>query len=435
MHKKAIDALIDQAKNIAEELVYIGPVPHKGQKIVGGEHPASSYTLTEKGDEMLHKLLDETLLKKYRWSDRFSREYLEDRFQQLMFIVLQTRDTTPIGPGIHQLVNDYDSFNLEYQVIIPLIGVRLAASPIQLGRVTLRRFDEAASKDVIERCRSIFMENHHYTEERKAQYFDEFKREHISKVQNYTCAEIVVKAESTRAREVALDETRLALDLVRYAILFLHSDKRPRPVGLLGDVPEQSRATLAIRTDNQEVNVFESMTNFTFDINQHTITKMDFIGVFTLSEIIKNYNRSEFESVILRAVHWLASAQTQNGNENILLNLVTCLETFFKVDRGLPITANIAEGVALLTTSEAEARRQRKKRITELYDQRSTLTHEGEANITSDDLRDLTIIARDLILVMIRHKDKFAGHKAFKDWLEGQKMNATICFPDEKFLN
>jgi len=273
------------------------------------------------------------------------------------------------------------------------------------------------------------MSNPKYPSERKAAYFKGKDDRYLSKLRGNVCSEIVVKAEPSRAMEIALEETRKALDLLRYGILFLFTKERPRAVGVLGEVTEQSRVAIAIRTDNKEANITEERTNFPLELTDETLKRMKDIGIFDLSDVITKKDKTEFEEIILRAVHWLASAQAQNENENTLLNLVTCLETFFKAEAGTPITATISEGVALLTATEVEARKERKRRVADFYGKRSKLTHEGEGLITNADLLELTMIARDLTLWMIRNRSKFRDHESFKGWLEDQKMSAEVRLP------
>jgi hypothetical protein len=195
-------------------------------------------------------------------------------------------------------------------------------------------------------------------------------------------------------------------------------------------VSDDHRVSVAIRTDNQGVNHGAEMQNHPLVLDDQAIDRMRAIGVFDLSDLIVKPARTEFEDVILRAVHWLASAQAQAENENALLNLVTCLETFFKAEAGMPIMATIAEGVALLTATGTEDRKLRKGRVAYFYGKRSKLTHEGDGKITTADLEDLTQICRDLTLLLIKYRDKFAGHKQFRNWLEDQKLGGEVKFPE-----
>jgi len=159
------------------------------------------------------------------------------------------------------------------------------------------------------------MSNPKYSSERKEAYFKDKDGHYLSKLRGNVCSEIVVKAEPSRAMEIALEETRTALDLLRYGILFLYTKERPRAVGVLGEVTEQSRVAITIRTDNKQANITEERTNFPLVLTDETLKRMKDIGIFDLSDVITKKDKTEFEKIILRAVHWLASAQAQNENE------------------------------------------------------------------------------------------------------------------------
>ena len=56
------------------------------------------------------------------------------------------------------------------------------------------------------------------------------------------------------------------------------------------------------------------------------------------------------------------------------------------------------------------------------YGMRSRLTHEGHGEILSSDLEELTGIARDLTVQMIRRKDEFPTQAALRNWIDDQKL-------------
>jgi hypothetical protein len=427
MHEKAVAALVERVKKVAEQMVYPDPFPHAGQKIIGGTHPISAFALTDEGDDLRRKLVADHLYAK--WSDKFSEKHIEGKITAILLEATERRDTTGVEAGVRGLVAEYEAFDTEYTVVLPLVGVCIGKSTITLGRAILRGYDDVVADDLTGRCRTIIEANPNYTPEWKTKYFEDMDRNYLAELRGSVCSEVTVRAEPNRAKEIALEETRLALDLLRYAILFLYTKDRPRAVGVLGDVSDDHRVSVAIRTDNQGVNFGSEMRNHPLELGDQTIARMRAIGVFDLSDLIVKLDRTEFEDVILRAVHWLASAQAQAENENALLNLVTCLETFFKAEAGTPITATIAEGVALLTATGTEARKRRKGRVAHFYKKRSKLTHEGDGKITTAELLELTLICRDLTMLMIQHRGKFAGHEEFRNWLEDQKLGGAVAFP------
>src|SRR4051794_15147005 len=99
----------------------------------------------------------------------------------------------------------------------------------------------------------------------------------------------------------------------------------------MGDVATDNRYSVSLRADNQGANYSQSKTRNQFTLTSYAVQIMRDNGVFKLSDMTRNPNQTEFERIILRAVRWLASAQTQVETDNAFLNLVTSLETIFQV--------------------------------------------------------------------------------------------------------
>jgi hypothetical protein len=275
------------------------------------------------------------------------------------------------------------------------------------------------------------MQTKHTTEQKHA-YFKHFDEHILTKVRGRVCAEVKVVAEPHRAEEIALEDTRRVIDLLRFSILLLDRDKNKKVIGLQGEACEDTRATVSIKVDDTSVNSIGAVVFHPFMLTAKVANAMRGIGVFVLSDLLQKKKLTEFEEVILRAVHWLASAQAQYENENALLNLVTCLETFLKPAKDDPITATIAEGVAILTAAGLAERKQRKNRVKAFYGMRSKLTHEGHGQILSSDLAELTEIARDLTVQMIRRKDQFPTQEALRNWIDDQKLTGPTGAPTAK---
>lgn len=164
--------------------------------------------------------------------------------------------------------------------------------------------------------------------------------------------------------------------------------------------------------------------HFPLMVNAKFVESVRELGLFDLLDLAAKpeTKRTEFETVLLKAIHWLSSAQAQAENENVLLNLITCLETFLKPSKEDAIMATIAEGVAILTASGLEARKERKERIKYFYGKRSRLSHEGDGEILLSELHELTVIARELTLQMIRRRGEFKTQQELRDWIEDQKL-------------
>jgi hypothetical protein len=112
------------------------------------------------------------------------------------------------------------------------------------------------------------------------------------------------------------DKDKKVVDLLRFSILLLDRDKDKKVVGLLGEACEDTRATISIKSDDSGVNYMGSVVFHSFSLTRQTVEAMQQIGVFVLSDLLRKERLTEFEEVIFRAVHWLASAQAQFENVN-----------------------------------------------------------------------------------------------------------------------
>lgn len=398
-----------------------------GQKIIGSTIATSSFSLTSVGDSLRNDLEKATLYSE--WQDKYSEKFIETRISEILSRVAECRDTSSIPLEIRELVSEYENHKTEYLVVLPLVGVTVDET-LKLGQASLRRYDQIVLDSFETKCRSVINQANIQTEDSRAKLVEDFRKNHLNKLLYRTCSEVSVQAESIRAREIALEKTNFALDLIRYTILFLYGNGRRRSVGVVGESTGESREYIAISSDARFLHFGSQTGNQPLCVNKRIRVAMEEIGVYELAELGLNQQATEFEKVILVAVHWLASAQTQMERANSLLNLVTCLETLFKTESGAPITATIAEGVAVLTVHTPEERKQRKSRVTYFYGLRSKLTHNGVGAVTGADLDELTLICRDLTLLMIRNRSKFKKHQDFKLWLDEQKLGAVVRFPD-----
>jgi hypothetical protein len=197
-------------------------------------------------------------------------------------------------------------------------------------------------------------------------------------------------------------------------------------IGLQGEVFQVSRWIPILSTDGKSFNTHASLVGplMPFDINVLHVEHMIKIGVFKVSKVMAKLDRElgDYERVLLRAVHWLANAQIQNENENKVLNLITCLETFLTPRDGNPIGTFIAEAVAILLADDLESRKRLKKRVQELYRLRSAVSHGGKKAILDIDLIELQNITGALTISLIHRMEDFTTHKALFDWIESKKL-------------
>jgi hypothetical protein len=429
MHPRAPEAVVEQLTFVAQNLLYPQGLPLAGQKILEVAGETTSFTCTDEGWAAEQEVVKQ-LLGKHHWAEKFSEKYLHGKLTDILHQVVSARSTDLIAEAFGRLVAEYEGFTQERTVIVPLAGLQMEMDELAIGNVLLKNVKGEAAAQLTERCRSILMQTKNTTEQKHA-FFKNLDEHYLAKIRGRVCGEVRVVAEPRRAEEIALEEARRVIDLLRFSILLLDRDKDKKVIGLQGEACEDTRATVSIKAGDTGVNYMGSVVFHPFPLTRQTVEAMQEIGVFVLSDLLRKKGLTDFEEVILRAVHWLASAQAQFENENALLNLVTCLETFLKPAKDDPITATIAEGAAILTATGLEERKRRKNRVKAFYGMRSRLTHEGHGEILSSDLAELTGIARDLTVQMIRRKDEFLTQESLRNWIDDQKLTgpATVDLP------
>jgi len=125
-----------------------------------------------------------------------------------------------------------------------------------------------------------------------------------------------------------------------------------------------------------------------------------------------------------KAVHWFSLGEKQPGNENKILALITCLETFLTSEYGNPIRNTVAEGSAIILENTLEKRKYIKQRINEFYKQRSSISHGGGSkNILNSDIIELKQFVQAFIQEMIRRRNEFQNRKDVLEWIDDQKLS------------
>jgi hypothetical protein len=368
------------------------------------------------------------LLAQGTWGEKFSEKYMELALRKLIVAVLGEAAeggdlNRAASKQVEALVAELDAYSEEHICYVPVVGLSVAKEAA-FGRVVLKTLSSSDVEEIGDAVESVIMSTQH-TEEEKPQ-LAEMQRAIIGNhLEGVVCAEFRVIAEPNRARERAEDETRRVLELLRFARPALYPENLQVAVGLAGEVFRASRITPTYSPRSYNLNVENTGPHFSFDLSEETLATMRGFGVFEVSEVLRKNVRdlTQFEETLLRGIHWFSVAEVQQEAENKLLSLVTCLETFLAPRDGSPIRTAISEGVAMIVSEGLENRRQIKRKVMELYKQRSGVSHGGRKAVLESDLQQLKVIARTLITKLIKRKDEFSTQKELLDWLEEQRLS------------
>ncbi len=338
----------------------------------------------------------ELLLEEDGWVEKFSEKFLGNKINDLIIkMVQEDKGSLMAANYLDEMIHELDSFSIEQVLYIPLFGIEKPRDKIDIGNVTVNWVDATKASGLIEKVST-----------------DTHEIDRINKhIKEHVCAEFHCVAEPFRALERAEEETRRAVDLIRYAILALYSRGARVAVGLHGEFCYSYRY---VPIDPIGKKSFASEGKITgplydFEFSAENIEKMNRIGINKLSDMLRKDELSDFEDKLLSSIHWFANSQVRTENEDRLLNLITCLEIFFtppQSDKD-PITQNVAEGAALLIGKNVEEKKAIIEDIRKLYSLRSSLSHHGKGIVLDLDVRNLTQINLAVLETLINKSDEF----------------------------
>jgi transcriptional regulator with XRE-family HTH domain len=359
------------------------------------------------------------LARQRHWSDRVSEAYLTDRLVPIL-TTARSGVSEQVEASIDDLINEIENYSVERTAYVPLKGVLLEIPELQLGRVVLRVVDDQELDRIRQELKSA-----HATAAGKAEIradVDHLPIEASKNLGGKVCAIYSSVAEPTRAQELAAVEARRALELLIFAnaAMYPFHPRSDAVVGLEGEVPRLGPWIGVVGADRFTFSVRTAPTSWPIEITPSEVDAFDKVGVFALSDLLARPTDSltDLEDALLRAVHWFAASQTQVELENRLLNLMTSLEVLVGPEDNSSIASTVSERTALIVAHTDAYREGIRKFVRELYRARSGVSHGGRKVVAEGDVKELRRVAAELIMTLIRHKDRIRTKEVLRVWLD-----------------
>jgi hypothetical protein len=301
--------------------------------------PGYSFGLNQEAFDSLNRL-KRFLLVENRWNDKFSEEHLKSLIAEMLIEAHKAKLREWPVPKLDALIDAYDSFHEANTVYVPLEGLRLELEPLEFGPVLLRTVD-----------RAVIMA------EMRQDARDALTRSGLQWPTDIpdVCGVYTIVAEPRRAAERAVEETRRVLDLLRYCLSSVCPEWSQVRVGFKGELRGWAERWFAVSRvqGSFSANQQPQQPKPELTLNQDTLQELQSIGAMTVARILKKKadETTPFEQIVVRAIHWFAMSQADQEPENQVLNLITCLETFFTANNQDPIVNTVAEGVAFTLAS------------------------------------------------------------------------------------
>jgi len=356
------------------------------------------FSLVEQ-DLKKYQILVRKSINKIDSSDKFTESTLGNFIFELLVSAVVGRNKEDILNELNSILGYIANFDKEVLVYIPIEGLKLEFDNLKIGEITFKKINQDSFLKIV---------GVHEAES------------------DWLFAEFRAVAETYRALERAQEEAELAMDVLRYALASLKGSNESYAIGIEGEVGKTiSRYPIIESADSSRDTCFLEIKRGISNIVINLEKVLEDSGANEIVNILNMGNAiSDFERAILRAVHWFSLAEKQLANENKLLALITCLETFLTSEHGNPISNTVAEGSAITLANTLESRKYVKQRINEFYKQRSSISHGGGSKkILDSDIIELKELVQSFIQAMIKRKNEFQTRKNVLEWLDDQKLS------------
>lgn len=381
-------------------------------------HDGVAYSLSNDAAIKFNELIS-LLLKHNNFSKIFSAKYVEKNLKSI-FAKLLADNTIDLENEIDHLIKEFSKYNKNNVIFLQIEGIKISVC-MQLGKVRLVPGDEFLINNINEKVAEISKTSKN-TEESKI-YIQQLIEQNSRTELEGSCVGVVeVNAEPIRAFEVAKEEVRRVIDLLRYASKALYPLQEDIRIGLKGDHPKSKRQGFIISDSGFNTQGDNIGSVISFEIDGLNIKKLEGVGVFRISDALKKKQANNIEEALIRSIHWFSVALTQNENSNAFLFLIVALESLFKAQPGSSIGGTVAESSAFLMSDTLKGRKKIIAIMRKYYGKRSGVAHGGNKSVTDSELYTLVNIVGTIIMVTIDKLDDFFSQDDLMAWIEELKL-------------
>jgi hypothetical protein len=377
--------------------------------LAGFVRTSTGYVHVTRGPLREIRRIAEDLLQQGNWSQKFSESFFLCRGLAVVGPIRQRPTPSDAVRLISDIGAEFDRLTTPRTIFVPLGGLSVT-DEIKAGRVTLGKLPPAiatSAHNTVARINALSPLQ--------------------QAIDNGVYAGVDVVAEPTRAREIAVEETRRVIDVLRFTTPFLFPRVRRILVGLADEVPSSERFDLSQAPGSQTWS-FSSASSSpvgVYDVNPAAMRTWHELGVPVLFGLLGSTTKpSDFDDAILRAVHWFANSTIPSQAENEILNLVTTLEVFLNPREEKTITSAVSEGVALVLGDSLYERRELKRLVKSFYKARSKISHGARPIVTGNQVRDFQMVVGAFLRRMISRRSEFKSLTDLEEWLDDQRLSA-----------
>lgn len=427
-HPKAIESMRDALLRFSAEAAAEGPPPRQISLPDAEWHlfGADDYILAYRRPETHEALtkLETKFTENKVWASKWSREALLRACNRAIAVSMKNPTPERVLEAMTQACTDLDRNPPVRIVLLAVSGVLVEGKDIHFDNVRLFTMSAQECEQLRGRLFAI-IDGTNNTPEQRERFKADLERR-LSSLAGQAIAEIRVsgdldraKRESSRILEPILDLAQLvsAIDEPRSKAI------RVREGGIGSPLPT---VRVISATDGAEASFDQDIPHeFRVKLSLSRLDKLrqDGFGAVLNALTKDEVDRTEFENVLIGAIHWVADAERQDLAENQVTSYVTALDMFF-TSKDAPVTRDVSEGTALILGDTLDQRRVIKRDVTYYYGLRSQVSHVGQRTATERDVISLKRTVITTIAKMCSLGSRFSTKQELQEWIADLRLSA-----------
>lgn len=258
-----------------------------------------------------------------------------------------------------------------------------------------------------------------------ASALESFFEKKIRHIQGYTAAVFSIESELERAYELAVEEVKKSLSILRLFSPVMYEPRLSVSSGIWGSLHTDYANIISLdqgAMSNFKTHQLDSMP-FPEKLDSALIDYHFQRGLSVLHELLIAEKLNQFQEKLLNCLLLFSRSLTAKDPSDKLIYILTSLESFFLRSSSEPIQQNLGERIAFLIRESPKDRKDVTTSTRKIYDLRSKFIHHGIPVEDYDVLTKFMRFATDTVFTLINCVHRFATVETLLDELETRKFS------------
>jgi hypothetical protein len=247
--------------------------------------------------------------------------------------------------------------------------------------------------------------------------------EQQKRLQGLVAATITLYAEPHRAWEIAREETERSLAVLRF---FAPANLLPGVTSYCTPLGKENleQDYYLIFQSEDSLSVTQSVSDKSFKdwiLDSKQLARFRSVGLDTLSQLLANDQRSNFQEDLLNAVLLYSRSALATNPAEKLMAIFAALDSFLLKDESEIVQQTVADRIAFCVGSRSDERRSIVRTVKAAYGLRSRFIHHGQTVEDLDTTQEFLLIVWRFFLCLVLNNEKYANRTEWIDKMDEQK--------------